>query len=476
MLRKFVFLLALIVMLIFLVLSPLPTPIVRAQNTGVGLVYVDFDGGITLYNGATGESLKIFADEAGRTSEYRFVLAPDQRHLAVIVYSYLQTGDGFIDFATERYQLLVFALPSGESLWATSLLPDDFIPLTMETLPGLGTQSGELPTALQVSDPVWAPDGSKVAYISGVSGGDATLHVFDVNTPHVTVLTDEPGYPLDPVWSPDSSQVVYNGIESFGTGAGYVVTGAYVSAADGSTSSKLALNPPAGSLPDFIFLGWLSDSAFVGSWFSIFAGARGLFTYDLLSQTETALLPTTQQLAAPLAFDAESRQVVFSTIQDFSEEGVAPLELGVYKLDVDTLAQAIIYTPTDEFGVSVRAIAPGKMLIDNTVVFNLSDNSLFDLGSFYRITFESVFSPDGAKVLLGGADNEALIFDLITQAATPVTGYRFLNGLWLDNEQLLVRASGGGDASVYICTTDGSCTELVFAVAFGPFAGFYITP
>lgn len=65
----------------------------------------------------------------------------------------------------------------------------------------------------------WSPDGSRVAYISPVSGENAALFIYDLSTKQTVRVTDATIYAAVPVWSPDGADVAVLGIPG-GYGSG----------------------------------------------------------------------------------------------------------------------------------------------------------------------------------------------------------------------------------------------------------------
>lgn len=58
------------------------------------------------------------------------------------------------------------------------------------------------------SDPCWAPDGERIAFLSDRDGSDQ-LYVLHLHGGDVTKLTNAPGNKFMPAWSPDGQQIAF---------------------------------------------------------------------------------------------------------------------------------------------------------------------------------------------------------------------------------------------------------------------------
>lgn|GEM_PF-2989727 len=70
-------------------------------------------------------------------------------------------------------------------------------------LPGVGEQK------VVKIDPVWSPDGTKVAFDSN-QGGKWNIYIIDLRTDVVKRLTDGSANAVSPSWSPDGSRIVFS--------------------------------------------------------------------------------------------------------------------------------------------------------------------------------------------------------------------------------------------------------------------------
>lgn len=84
--------------------------------------------------------------------------------------------------------------------------------------------------------PVWSPDGSRVAFASN-RGGTYDLYVMDADGSNLERLTNEPGDELDPAWSPDGTRIVFHHNPPTGPGP---TTLSVLDLADGSITDLYA--------------------------------------------------------------------------------------------------------------------------------------------------------------------------------------------------------------------------------------------
>jgi Tol biopolymer transport system component len=62
----------------------------------------------------------------------------------------------------------------------------------------------------RVSQPVWSPDGSKIAFVLTWAGGvDLDIFVMNADGSGLFQLTNHPGVDTDPTWSPDGTKIAF---------------------------------------------------------------------------------------------------------------------------------------------------------------------------------------------------------------------------------------------------------------------------
>jgi Tol biopolymer transport system component len=86
--------------------------------------------------------------------------------------------------------------------------------------------------------PAWSPDGTKIAFISG-RDGNAEVYVMNADGTAPVNLTNNPAIDGGPVWSPDGTKIAFVRLSSDDTSPGDI----YVMNADGSSVRNLTNNP-----------------------------------------------------------------------------------------------------------------------------------------------------------------------------------------------------------------------------------------
>jgi WD40 repeat protein len=71
-------------------------------------------------------------------------------------------------------------------------------------------------------DPVWSPDGSKIAFVSN-RAGDFDIHVMNADGTDLVALMEDLGYDTSPTWSPDGTRIAFASNRGLSTGSIYVM-------------------------------------------------------------------------------------------------------------------------------------------------------------------------------------------------------------------------------------------------------------
>jgi len=170
--------------------------------------------------------------------------------------AFLNGSDRYSDLS-----LTIFSIPERRVLRT--------IPLTTEeTEPAGGAGLTDAVEAVRaISDFgsfAFSPDSSMLGFMGVIEGDSSDLYVYDIAEDTITRITDGPSQGFHVYWSPDSEYIFHFGAETFGTGAGYLMDGAWAARADeGGVLS--VYDPPEQGAEEFV--GWLDDdTVIVNSW------------------------------------------------------------------------------------------------------------------------------------------------------------------------------------------------------------------
>src|SRR5947209_181153 len=92
-------------------------------------------------------------------------------------------------------------------------------------------------------NPVWSPDGSKIAFESD-RDGNYEIYVMNADGSNQTRLTTDPGSDVFPAWSPDGSKIAF----ASNRDGNYEI---YVMNADGTAQTRLTTNPATDTTPSW---------------------------------------------------------------------------------------------------------------------------------------------------------------------------------------------------------------------------------
>ncbi len=222
------------------------------------------------------------------------MLSPDGHHVAFVTADDLTTYQGL--------KLNLLTLPEGTVEVITPLFPPDVIPFTGDNF---GDDAFEAMRAIADYPSVaWSPDGTKLAFISALDGPSSDVYLYTVATGEILRLTDGPSQAYGLSWSPDSRTIVHAGVSSFGTGAGYGLTGMWAVPADGSPLKTLT-KPDGG---DVKVLGWIASNVFIMHGWSVICGDANLRLYNLDDGSGRYLAPGCFSSAA---FDQTTHALAF---------------------------------------------------------------------------------------------------------------------------------------------------------------------
>lgn len=133
----------------------------------------------------------------------------------------------------------------------------------------------------------WSPDGSRLAFSGAMDGPSADIYLYDAQTGAITRVSQDPAQDFAPSWSPDGNHLLFLAAESFGTGAGWVMSGVWAASGKGVSPTQLFATDSAGEEIE----GWLDNTTAVLATWAQPCGLQKLRLYDLGSK-QTSMLHT----------------------------------------------------------------------------------------------------------------------------------------------------------------------------------------
>ncbi len=264
------------------------TPTIENENTSANEIQ---DGPLNLLSDqgpwwvfSTGDGLfAVNPDGSGLTNFYQGPINPpySRRILAAPSGGYIAylTGNNFAD---TTLRITGF---SGTKL-------DSEIPLTSEeSEPGAESMPGDpeveaVRAMTEVQSLAFSPDGSYLAFMGAIDGPTSDLYFISLDDQQITQLTDGPSQGYQPVWSPDGKYIVHTGVRTFGTGAGYSMTGVWAARAD--DSGVVTLYDPSESGSEKI-MGWVNNQTFLVHSWDASCGPKNLRTYNIETKESVVL-------------------------------------------------------------------------------------------------------------------------------------------------------------------------------------------
>ncbi len=202
------------------------------------------------------------------------------------------SDDGYPRLSEHHLALNLLSLPDGSLRKITDLT-------SPQTEPGpsyiLGDPAWEAVRAIMEQDTyAWSPDGTRLAFIGIMDGPSADVYLFDTTTDQITRVSHDGAQNFSPSWSPDGNTLFYFGADTFGTGAGANMSGAWAASGDGTNVTYLYWPNSAGE----ILLGWRDNETVVLESVTMQLGENHLRLYNLRTREEIVLVDETVNCAA----------------------------------------------------------------------------------------------------------------------------------------------------------------------------------
>ena len=201
----------------------------------------------------------------------------------------IQPGGDLIAFLTRgdydfhHMALNLLSLPDGKITKITNLTSD----LTEEYAEGSPGDPGfeALRAIGERTSYAWSPDGSRLAFSGVMDGPSADIYLYEVQTGEISRVSQNPEQDFAPSWSPNGNSLLYLAANSFGTGAGWDMSGVWAAKGDGTNPTQLFGSDSAGEEIE----GWLdSTTVLIASWDQP-CGLQKLRLFDLNTKQASML-------------------------------------------------------------------------------------------------------------------------------------------------------------------------------------------
>jgi len=234
-----------------------------------------------------------------------------------------------------------------------------------------------------------APDGSQVAFMGVIDGPSSDLYVYDIAADTITRLTDGPAQGYDPHFSPDGSYIVHFSADSFGSGAGYSMDGAWAARAD--DSGVISLYDPSNQSAEE-FVGWVDDSTFLVNSWNAGCGPNNLRTIDIDTLDISILW---RHAFNDIIFNEESGTAAVAV--DIDGERCNPeQQIGVFLIPVDGSPPMQILEEPGSFPAYHEPDEPIMLMTDVMTPFEvLPDGRMLSLKPSPAAVNFPFLSPDG---------------------------------------------------------------------------------
>lgn len=175
-------------------------------------------------------------------------------------------------------------------------------------------------------EPTWSPDGSKIAF-SSVRDGNLEIYVMGADGSAPTRLTNSSGYDAQPTWSPTTAKIAFMSNRD----GNYEI---YVMGADGSHQANVTNNPAADSYPE-----WSPNGTQIA--FSSNRNPDGFLDIYVMAEGEGSLTRLTSHPAedSKPAWSPDGTKIVFQTLRGGPGEPTYSSAGELYVMNTDGSAQ-----------------------------------------------------------------------------------------------------------------------------------------
>jgi hypothetical protein len=187
------------------------------------------------------------------------------------------------DYDFHHMALNLLTLPDGKVTKLTDLTSPQTEAYT-DSGPG-GTGFEALRAVGERSSYAWSPDGTRLTFVGVMDGPSAELYLYDETIPKIMRVSQDNTQDFAPSWSPDGEHLLYLGADGFGTGAGFVMSGVWAAAGDGSATRQLYATASSGEE----IVGWLDNTTAVLDTWSVVCGPGKLRLYDVVTRKQSML-------------------------------------------------------------------------------------------------------------------------------------------------------------------------------------------
>jgi len=235
----------------------------------------------------------------------------------------------------------------------------------------------------------FSPDGSKLAFMGVLDGPSSDLYLYDISQDTITRLTDGPSQGFDPHWSPNGIYIVHFGAAAFGSGAGYLMEGAWAARAD--DSGVITLYDPSDQNAEE-FIGWVDDTTFLVNSWNPRCGSNALRAFDIETLSGQVLWTDAFD---DIVYHQASGTLAIAIGSDYGSCNPQG-RLGVFLVHLDgaptqlALSGEIRYLGHDEYALNIIAIVDPLTLVE---VF--PDGRTMTMNSPPMDFANPIISPDG---------------------------------------------------------------------------------